>query len=57
MVVLSTGIFCSCSYDKLPPKTKDASTKYLLPEGEVPSPEEREELQSIRKEYEESIKE
>ena len=41
-----------CTYDKLPPKTGSGTLQYVLPKGEVPTAEERAELDAIRAEYE-----
>ena len=41
-----------CTYDKLPPKTGSGTMQYVLPKGEIPTAEDRAELDAIRAEYE-----
>lgn len=45
----------SCSYDKLPTKTGNGTTQYVLPKGEIPTAEDRAEVDAIRAEYDEYI--
>lgn len=47
---------CGCKYNKLPPKTSDASKSYIKPKGEVPTQAERDEVKAIKAEYEEATK-
>lgn len=46
----------SCSYEKLPPKTSDANTSYVTPKGELPSSEEKQYVESVKREYDEHTK-
>ena len=46
----------SCSYNEEPSRTTDATTTYVTPKGELPSAEEREYVEQVIKEYNESIK-
>lgn len=59
IAILATFIvgatLCGCSYNELPPKTSDASKSYIKPKGEIPTAAEREELKTIRAEYEAAV--
>ena len=59
IAILATFIvgatLCGCSYNELPPKTSDASKRYIKPKGEIPTAAEREELKAIRAEYEAAV--
>ena len=46
----------SCSYDEEPARTTDATTSYVTPKGELPTAEEKEYVQMLINEYNESIK-
>ena len=48
-------LLAGCSYNETPPMTDDASTQYVLPQGEVPTPEEVALVQAVKDAYEESI--
>ncbi len=54
--VLASVNLCGCSYNELPPKTKDAESSYIKPKGEIPTDAEREEVKAIKAEYEAAIK-
>ena len=45
------GLCASCSYNELPPKTDDATTTYTLPNGEIPTAEEKAVQTEARNEY------
>lgn len=42
----------SCGYEKLPPKTGDANTNYVVPKGVIPTDAERAQVEAARAEYE-----
>lgn len=44
----------SCSYEAQPPKTRGASSNYVLPAGEVPNADEIEMVNQARMEYEDA---
>lgn len=50
------ALLCGCSYEEQPPRTADSSSTYLLPEGELPTPEESEIVNLLRDEYESAVK-
>ena len=54
MLVCIAGI-TGCSYDELPPKTDDVSSNYQIPKGEIPTQEERDLVEALKKEYAEAI--
>jgi predicted small lipoprotein YifL len=54
--VLASVNLCGCSYNGLPPKTKDAESSYIKPKGEIPTDAEREEVKAIKAEYEAAVK-
>ena len=54
-IFLAVSVLSGCSYEETPPMTDDASTQYVLPQGEVPTPEEVAQVQAIKQAYEESI--
>ncbi len=45
------GLASGCSYNELPPKTDDATTTYTLPNGEIPTAEEKAVQTEARNEY------
>lgn len=51
-VLACTFGLTSCHYNELPPKTGDAAKNYIKPKGEVPTAEERAEVDAARAEYE-----
>lgn len=57
LAVVVMGIsFCGCEYNKLPPKTDDASKSYIKPKGEIPTQAERNEVKAAKDEYDAAIK-
>jgi len=51
LLFLATG----CKYDERPPKTSDAASDYILPQGDLPTEAEMQAVQAARDEYESSI--
>jgi len=54
LIALAAGLLLlsSCSYEKLPPKTGDSNTSYVVPKGVVPTDAERAIVDAARAEYE-----
>jgi len=54
LIALSASVLLmsSCGYEKLPPKTGDANTSYVLPKGVVPTDEEKAIVDAAKLEYE-----
>lgn len=51
LLFLATG----CKYDERPPKTSDAASDYILPQGDLPTEAELQAVQAARDEYESSV--
>jgi hypothetical protein len=47
---------CGCSYNELPPKTDDITTNYVLPKGEFPTSQEKNQVSAAKQEYESWLK-
>ena len=58
LILLTLSLLClgSCSYESEPPKTGSSSSVYPLPQGELPTPEERAESNAAKQEYQEFLK-
>jgi len=54
LIALCAGmlLLSSCGYEKLPPKTGDANTTYVLPKGVIPTDAEKAIVEAARAEYE-----
>lgn len=55
LMLLAVALVSGCTYDKLPPKTDDATSSYVTPKGELPSEAEIALVEAARAEYEQSI--
>ena len=52
ILLIFVFLLAGCGYEKLPPKTENSATQYVLPKGEIPTAEDREAVAEIRAEYE-----
>ena len=55
ILLIFVFLLAGCGYEKLPPKTENSATQYVLPKVEIPSEEDQAALAEIRAEYENYI--
>ncbi len=56
IAIITILLLSGCSYSELPPKTDDATTDYIVPQGVLPSEQERTYVNQAKEEYENATK-